>query len=86
MPKISEFFGITVYMYYREHQPPHFHAIYGGEEALVDIVSLSVIAGNLSPRATGLVAEWASIHRDELIQDWDKAREQQPLDWIEPLR
>ena len=59
MPRISEFFGIAIYMYYREHQPPHFHAIYGDEEALVAVESLSVIAGRLSPRAIGLVTSYA---------------------------
>jgi hypothetical protein len=86
MPRISEFFGIAIYMYYREHQPPHFHAIYGGEEALISIESFSVISGKLSPRAMGLVAEWASVHRDELMNDWAQARSHQPLDSIEPLR
>ncbi len=86
MPKLSEFFGISIYMYYREHQPPHFHAIYGDEEALVSTDTLSVIAGKLSPRAMGLVVEWASMHRDELHRAWSQAMNQQPLGRIEPLR
>lgn len=86
MPKVSEFFGIAIYMYYREHQPPHFHAIYGDEEALVAIETLSVYAGRLSPRAIGLVMEWASVHRDELLEDWRLASSQMPLARIEPLR
>lgn len=86
MPKISEFFGIAIYMYYREHQPPHFHAIYGDEEALVGIESLSVIAGRLSPRAVGLVMEWASLHRDELLENWRMAESKAPLDPIDPLK
>jgi len=86
MPKISEFFGIAIYMYYREHQPPHFHAIYGDEEALIGIDSLSVIKGKLSPRATGLVMEWASIYKEELLRDWAMAESQLPLGKIEPLR
>ena len=86
MPKISEFFGIAIYMYYREHQPPHFHAIYGGEEALVSIENLSVIAGRMSPRAIGLVMEWASIHREELLNCWVTAQAKEPLGRIDPLR
>lgn len=86
MPKISEFFGIAIYMYYREHQPPHFHAIYGDEEALVGIDSLAVVEGRLSPRAMGLVIEWASMHRDELREAWSHAQAKQPLGRIEPLR
>jgi hypothetical protein len=86
LPKISEFFGIAIYIYYREHQPPHFHAIYAQEEVLVSIANLSVIAGRMSPRAIGLVMEWASIHRDELLHCWTMAQAQQPLGRIEPLR
>jgi len=86
MPKISEFFGIAIYMYYREHQPPHFHAIYGDEEALIAIDTLAVIAGRLSPRAIGLVSEWASLHKDELLEDWRLAESRMPLARIEPLR
>lgn len=73
-------------MYYREHQPPHFHAIYGDDEALVAIDTLSVIEGKLSPRVTGLVIEWASMHQDELRRDWERAQSKEPLDSIEPLR
>lgn len=86
MPKISEFFGIAIYMYYREHQPPHFHAIHAGDEVLVGIDSLAVIAGRLSPRAMGLVIEWASMHRDELSEAWSLAEAKQPLTRIEPLK
>ena len=86
MPKISEFFGIAIYVYYREHMPPHFHAIYGGEEVLIVIDDLSVLSGGLTPRAMGLVIEWASLHREELQRVWAQAMAQQPLDKIEPLR
>lgn len=86
MPKISEFFGIAIYIFYREHAPPHFHAIYGGDEVLVDIGSLSVISGRLSPRALGLVVEWATSHQGELRQVWEQAVARQPLTTIEPLK
>jgi len=85
MPKISEFFGISIYMYYREHQPLHFHAIYGDDEALISIETLSVIAGQLSPRVMGLVIEWATIHQKELVDAWSRAKSHQPLPRIEPL-
>lgn len=86
MPKISEFFGIAIYIYYREHQPPHFHAIYAGQEASISIDSLSVMAGSLPPRAMGLVVEWASLRREELKRDWEQAIAHQPLSQIEPLK
>ncbi|MBI5543350.1 MAG: DUF4160 domain-containing protein [Deltaproteobacteria bacterium] len=86
MPKISEFFGITIYMFFREHAPPHFHAKYGGEEVLVSIEGLSVVSGRLSPRALGLVIEWATYHQAELRQVWGQAVAKQPLGSIEPLK
>ena len=86
MPKISEFFGISIYIYYREHGPPHFHAIYGGDEVLVSIADLSVLRGKLGARALGLVMEWAAIHQEELAMVWNAARAHQPLSHIEPLR
>ena len=86
MPKISEFFGIAIYIYYREHQPPHFHAMYGGAEVLVAIDTLSVISGHLPPRALGLAMEWAALHQKELLLVWMQATKHQPLDKIEPLK
>jgi hypothetical protein len=84
--KLCRFFGIVIRMYWDDHNPPHFHASYAGEEALVDIRSLSLFAGRLSPRAFGLVIEWATLHQRELLDDWNRARNQQPLDSIEPLQ
>jgi len=86
MPKISEFFGIAIYVYYREHLPPHFHAIYGGQEVLVAIENLSVVAGSLPPRAMGMVMEWATQHQPELRRVWDQAMRHEPLGSIEPLK
>ena len=85
MPEISRFYGIVIRMYFNDHNPPHFHAIYGGEQAQIDIQSLSMIGGQLSPRALGLVIEWATQHQDELFEDWDRARQMQPLQKIDPL-
>ena len=66
MPRISEFYGIVVYMYWRDHAPPHFHAIYAGEEAQVRIGDGTILAGSLPRTAANLVTEWAQLHRDEL--------------------
>jgi len=86
MPEISRFFGIVIRMFWDDHDPPHFHAFYGDDVALVDIATLSVFAGGLPPRALGLVIEWATLHRQELLDDWRNARNQRPLKKIEPLR
>ena len=86
MPEISRLFGIVIAMFYNDHAPPHFHVRYGGERALIGIESLIVLEGRLSPRALGLVMEWASSHQAELLEDWALARGQAPLKPIEPLR
>jgi len=86
VPRVSEFYGIAVYVYYREHMPPHFHALYGGDEVEVSIESLTVLAGRLPPRAMGLVVEWATLRRRELLQAWERAVAHQPPGRIEPLR
>lgn len=85
MPCISQFFGIVIYMYYNDHAPPHFHAEYGGNEALYEIETLRVYAGNLPRRAHNLVIEWADSHRADLLADWERARLGEPLTKIEPL-
>jgi Domain of unknown function (DUF4160) len=86
MPEISRFYGIVIRMFYNDHLPPHFHAEYGEHEALIDINALAVIAGKLPPRALGLVMEWASLHQNEIISQWEKARNLEALDKIEPLK
>ena len=85
MPTISRFFGIIIAMYHNDHAPPHFHVLYGGVEAEVDIESLEVLQGRLPPRVLGMALEWASRHQDELRLNWRLAREQLPLKRIEPL-
>ncbi len=73
-------------MYFDDHVPPHFHAIYNEYEALIAIEDLKIIEGNLPPRVYGLVAEWALQHRSELMQNWNKAVTKQQPDKIEPLK
>jgi hypothetical protein len=85
MPRISEFFGITILMYYNDHSPPHFHAEYGEHEAVYEITTLVVIRGSLPRRANALVLEWAALHRAELDENWNAARQGKPLSEIEPL-
>jgi hypothetical protein len=72
-------------MFYNEHEPPHFHAVYGNEQALISIDTLAIIEGRLAPRALGLVAEWAALHQSELRDRWDRARRSESLDRIDPL-
>ena len=85
MPEISRFFGIVIKMFFDDHNPPHFHAEYGDHLALLDIRTLGVFAGQLPPRALGLIIEWATLHRQELLADWERARAQQVLQKTAPL-
>ncbi len=85
MPEISRFLGIIIAMFYSEHNPPHFHARYGDHKVEIAIETLSVLAGKLPPRAMGLVIEWASRHQEELMEDWNLARQSAALKSIEPL-
>ncbi|MEI7772201.1 MAG: DUF4160 domain-containing protein [Chloroflexales bacterium] len=85
MPRISTFFGIVIWMYYNDHQPPHFHAQYGDQEALILIGSGDLYEGQISRRALRLVQEWEELHRAELMDDWELARQAQPLVPIAPL-
>lgn len=85
MPRISEFFGIIIAMYYNDHPPPHFHAIYGDYEARIGINSFEVSEGKLPRRALALVLEWAALHRDELQENWNRARKGLRLKHIKPL-
>lgn len=85
MPEISRFFGIVIQMFYDDHTPPHFHARYGREHAVISLPGLMVLKGGLPPRALGLVMEWAAQHREELQEDWALAKAKAPLKAIPPL-
>ncbi len=85
MPRISQFFGITIAMYHNDHRPAHFHAQYAGREATFLIESLQCRSGELPRRARALVVEWAALHRQELEANWERAREGLPLMRIDPL-
>jgi hypothetical protein len=85
MPEISRFFGIIIQMYYNDHEPPHFHARYSGQRALIAIPDLALLRGHLSPRALGLVREWATLHQADLMEDWALARAEAELRPIPPL-
>ena len=85
MPRISEFYGIVIAMFYNDHEPPHFHAIYSEHRALIGIDPVHVLQGALPRRALNLVFEWAAMHQGELLENWRRAREHTSLQHIEPL-
>jgi len=86
MPEISRFYGIIIYMFYNEHLPPHFHVKYGDSAGVFSIETLSLMNGELPPRALGLVTEWAALHQKELREDWERAVSHRQLEKIPPLK
>ena len=72
-------------MYYEDHTPPHFHAEYNGQKAVVDIINGRVIKGALPAKQLKLVLAWDVIHQDELMQNWELAKDLKPLNKIAPL-
>jgi hypothetical protein len=85
MPRISEFFGIAIYMYFKEHGVPHFHAIYGRYDVPIGIDPIIILEGKLPRRVQSLVFEWAAEYQAELQTNWELARAGQPLRRIPPL-
>jgi Domain of unknown function (DUF4160) len=71
MPEIARFYGIVIKVFFGDHPPPHFHAIYGKYNALVSIESLEIIEGDLPSRAQKLVLEWATLYQQDLFQMWN---------------
>jgi hypothetical protein len=85
MPEISRFYGIIISLFYAEHNPPHFHARYGNKKVAINIKTLEILEGNLSPRTLGLVIEWAALHKDELLKEWNITKKNLPPKKIKPL-
>jgi hypothetical protein len=85
LPRISEFYGIIVWMYWKDHNPPHMHATYGEFEILINIIDFSVYAGYFPGRAFGLLMEWALLHQQELLKNWELMKQSLPLKTIEGL-
>ncbi len=85
MPEISRFFGIVIYMYFNDHNPPHFHVKHEKYNAIIDITTLGIIEGSLPPKALSLVIEWASIHQKELLKNWESIKKIGEFDKIKPL-
>lgn len=88
VPRISEFFGLAVYMYWfdtQRHAVPHFHVRYQGAEAVYGLDG-APIDGSLGPRADRLIAEWCGERTQELAAAWQAAIEGREIPWVLPLR
>ena len=85
MPELCRFYGIVIRMFWEDHPPPHFHAIYGNHEALIEIDTSENHCGVVALRCAQLGKKWTALHRNELMDNWDLARAKEPLRKIEPL-
>jgi hypothetical protein len=78
MPVVSTFYGIIIKMFFRDHNPPHIHAVYGEYNGLIDLNTFELVEGDLPPRALKLVQEWGQINQDTLLKMW-KSQEFQKI-------
>ncbi len=85
MPEISRFLGIVIRMYFLDHAPAHFHAGYGGVDALIGIRPTELLLGSLPPRVLALVLEWGKLHPSELLENWRRLHANEPPRRIAPL-
>ena len=85
MPEISRFFGIKINMYWDDHNPPHFHAKYGEHEAVFDIQTGEKMSGRFPNTGRKLVEDWIRQNKVELLDNWERARQGQPLNKLRGL-
>jgi hypothetical protein len=85
MPELSRFLGIIIAIYFNDHNPPHFHVIYNEYDAEIDIRNLSILEGKLPARIVGFTIEWAELHKDELLEDWNLIQTAGKFNKIQPL-
>lgn len=86
MPTISMFRGIKIFMNYRDHLPPHFHAEYGEHKCLVSIEEIEIISGDMPNKQLKMIYGWVALHQDELREVWYLAQQQKELFTIEPIK
>lgn len=88
MPRISEFYGIFIYMYFQDvkkHHAPHIHVRYAEYKASFSIETGELLAGRLGNKQTKRVQEWIAIRRTALENNWQRSLRGEPLEWIDPL-
>jgi hypothetical protein len=85
MPRISEFDGMIIRMYWRDHMPPHFHVDYNGNDVVVGIDPARIMQGTLPGRLQRRLLQWTQSRRQQLLDNWQKAQQRLELEWIDPL-
>lgn len=85
MPIISTFFGIVVRVFHNDHNPPHFHAEYGGKKIVMEIKTGRVLSGKVPQRALKLIQEWRRLNVAAIERAWEQARHHQEPKKVTPL-
>ena len=85
MPKISRFYGIRITIYFDDHLPSHFHAEYGGYEAVFAIKDGKMIDGKLPNTATKLVKKWYGLQKENIYKAWEQIQNDEVFDKVPPL-
>ncbi len=85
MPTIAQFYGIIIRMFFNDHAPPHFHAVYGEYELIVGIQPITILQGRAPQRVRSMVLEWTALHQQELHADWQRCRNAEAPLPIAPL-
>ena len=85
MPIISEFYGITIKVFYDDQAPPHIHASYGEHEIIVGISPIAIIKGKVPNRVRSMVLEWIALHQQELMENWELCQSGKSPQKLEPL-
>ncbi|MGM9709085.1 MAG: DUF4160 domain-containing protein [Prevotella sp.] len=84
MPEICRFYGIVIYLYWMDHNPPHIHVMYSGYECTISIME-RIIEGKIPAKVIAKVNQWIDIHQDEILKQWAKASRGESIEKIEPL-
>jgi hypothetical protein len=71
-------------MFYDDHNPPHFHAYYGGQEISINIED-GKVKGEFPRRALKLVYDWYDLHKNEIMENWNRAKNGEQYFNIKPL-
>ena len=85
MPEICRFFGIIIFLYWKDHNPPHIHFTYGDYECSISVLDL-IVDGQAPAKVIAKVNEWINLHEAEILSLWEKAQKGEKIDKIEPLK
>lgn len=72
MPEITRFYGIVIKIFLtKDHNPPHFHAVYGEYNGSFEIETAEMIEGDLPNKAQSMIKEWGLKYRSEIMEMWN---------------